>query len=82
MATSDTDAWIHGIFSYILMAGFNNHVPHHFFPTADHHMLPKIKKIMEEVCRERGLKYNDKTRWECAKSLTRGFTKRVAFANK
>ena len=39
-ATSDTDAWIHGIFSYMLLAGFNNHVPHHFFPTADHHILP------------------------------------------
>ena len=41
-ATSDTDAWIHGLASYILLAGFNVHVAHHFFPTADHKILPKL----------------------------------------
>ncbi len=40
LATSDTDTWIHGIWSYLLLAGFNIHVAHHLFPTADHRILP------------------------------------------
>ena len=43
-ATSDTDNWIHGVWSYILLAGFNVHVAHHFFPTADHRMLPLVDR--------------------------------------
>ena len=82
MATSDTDAWIHGIFSYLLLAGFNNHVPHHFFPTADHYIHPQIKIIIEEVCKEKGVKYNERTRWYCLKSVAKGFTHRIPFANK
>jgi fatty acid desaturase len=39
-ATSDTDVWITGIWSYLLLAGFNVHMAHHLFPTADHHILP------------------------------------------
>lgn len=46
MATSDTDTWIRGILSYMLLAGFNVHLAHHFFPTADHHILPKIREII------------------------------------
>ena len=43
LATSDTDTWIRGLFSYVFLAGFNIHVVHHLFPTADHHFLPKIR---------------------------------------
>lgn len=57
LATADTDTWIHGIFSYMLLAGFNVHVVHHFFPSADHHILPKLREILLEVCQERGVKY-------------------------
>ena len=82
LATSDTDPWIKGIFSYIFLAGFNIHVIHHLFPTADHHMLPKLKEILVEECRERGIKYTENTRWSCVKSINKGFMSRKLFTNK
>lgn len=43
-ATSDTDPWITGFLSFLLVVGFNMHVAHHMFPTADHRFLPIIHK--------------------------------------
>lgn len=46
-ATSDTDPWLRGLASYVLTVGFNIHVTHHLFPTADHKMLPQLDEIVE-----------------------------------
>ena len=50
-STSDVDSSITGILSFVFLAGFNLHTIHHFFPTADHSILPKINKILIEVCK-------------------------------
>jgi fatty acid desaturase len=57
-ATSDTDVWVKGIWSYLFLAGFNLHISHHMFPTADHEIIPKIDGILTQLCRERGFKKN------------------------
>ncbi len=36
LATCDTDVTVSGYLSYFFFAGFNIHIAHHFFPTADH----------------------------------------------
>jgi fatty acid desaturase len=68
--------------SYLLLAGLNIHTPHHFFPTADHAVLPKILIIVDEVCKERGIKHSVQNRMSCFKSLSRGITHRIPFTAK
>ena len=51
LATNDTDTWIRGFFSYLLLGGLNIHTPHHFFPTADLNCHGRILDIMERVCK-------------------------------
>lgn len=45
-STSDVNPSVTGIASFVLLAGFNLHTIHHFFPTADHSILPKLNKIL------------------------------------
>ena len=82
LSTNDTDTWIHGIFSYILLAGFNVHTPHHFFPTADLAALPKIFDIIKETCKKMGIKRFETNRVSCFASLSKGIIKRLPFIRK
>jgi fatty acid desaturase len=50
-SSSDTDIGLEGFFSLLLLGGFNIHTPHHFFPTADHAILPQIFEIIDETCK-------------------------------
>jgi fatty acid desaturase len=34
----------------MLLAGFNIHIAHHLFPTADHSILPEINKMLIQLC--------------------------------
>lgn len=81
-ATCDTDTWIQGIWSYIVVAGFNIHVAHHLFPTADIHMLPQIDEILKKLALENGMKKNEKTRIECLISFNKGFMNRIPYTRK
>jgi fatty acid desaturase len=50
-ASNDTDVGLKGFLSYALTVGLNIHTPHHFFPTADHAILPAILDIIQQTCR-------------------------------
>jgi fatty acid desaturase len=50
-STSDVNPSVTGIFSYMFLAGFNLHAIHHFFPTADHSILPRLNEILIQVCK-------------------------------
>lgn len=80
--TNDTDTWLTGFFSYLLLAGFNIHTPHHMFPTADHAALPKIMTIIDRVCKKQGVKHFETSRAKCFVSLTKGIIYRVPFVRK
>lgn len=45
-STSDVNPKVTGIPSFVFLAGFNLHTIHHFFPTADHSILPKMNEIL------------------------------------
>lgn len=45
-STSDVNPTVRGIASFLFLAGFNLHTIHHFFPTADHNILPKLNEIL------------------------------------
>ena len=81
-STSDTDVWITGFLSYFLVGGFNIHVPHHLFPTADLAVLPKILKIVDETCKERGIRQIRNSRLSCFISLSKGIIWRQPFSTK
>ena len=80
--TSDTDKWLTGFFSYLFLAGFNNHTPHHFFPTADETIHPKIMVIIDRVCKRMGVKHFESSRFQCFMSISKGIRKRVPFVRK
>jgi len=42
-----------------LLGGLNFHKEHHLFPTICHIHYPAITKIVEETCREHGIKYSE-----------------------
>ena len=81
-ATNDTDTWITGFFSYLLLAGFNVHTPHHFFPTADLAIHSKILVILERVCKRMGIKHFETSRAKCFVSLSKGIVSRIPFVKK
>ena len=80
--TSDTDIWITGFWSLVLTAGFNQHTPHHLFPTADIAIFPKLLPIIDEVCKERGVRHNVHSRFSCQKSISKGIIKRMPYSAK
>jgi fatty acid desaturase len=80
--TNDTDTWITGFYSYLFLAGFNIHTPHHFFPTADHAALPKIMTIINRVCKKMGVKHYETSRGKCFVSLSKGIVSRIPFVRK
>ena len=45
-STCDVNPGVTGVLSFVFMAGFNIHTIHHFFPTIDHSMLPKVNHIL------------------------------------
>lgn len=81
-STADTDVGIKGFLSYLLVGGFNIHTPHHFFPTADLAILPKILDIIDEVCQEKGIKPIRNNRLTCFMSLSKAIVKRKPFSKK
>jgi len=81
-ATNDTDTWVTGFFAYLFLAGFNIHTPHHFFPTADLSAHPKILKILERVCKRKGIKHFETSRGKCLLNLSKGIVKRAPFVRK
>lgn len=82
LSTNDTDTWMTGFFSYLLLAGFNIHTPHHFFPTADHAALPRIMAIIDRACKKMGIKHFETTRAKCFVSLSKGIINRIPFIRK
>jgi fatty acid desaturase len=71
-----------GFFSYLLVGGFNIHTPHHLFPTADLSALPKILAIIDEVCKEKGIRQTKNNRLSCFVSLSKNIVKRSPFSKK
>ena len=82
LATNDTDTWMSGFMSYLFLAGFNIHTPHHFFPTADLMAHPRIIKIIERECQKKGIKHFETSRAKCFVSLTKGILHRIPFVRK
>lgn len=82
LSTNDTDTGITGFWSFLLLAGFNIHTPHHFFPTADHSALPKILTILDRECSKKGITRFQTNRVKCLISLSKGIINRVPFVRK
>jgi fatty acid desaturase len=82
LSTNDSDTWVTGIFSYLFLGGFNNHTPHHFFPTADLSVQPKIMKIIDRICKEKGIKHFQTNRISCFISISKGIINRIPFVRK
>jgi fatty acid desaturase len=76
-SSNDTDTWLRGFWSYAFTAGLNIHNAHHFFPTADHAILPAIMDIIDETCKEMKIQYHRTSRLQCFKSLSKGFIHRI-----
>ena len=81
-STSDTDIWITGFWSLVLTGGFNQHTPHHLFPTADIAIFPKLMPIIDEVCKEHGVHHSVQSRLSCQMSISKGIVNRVPYASK
>lgn len=51
------------------VGGLNHQIEHHLFPRISHIHLPEIAEIVEELCRERGVRYNaHPTMWSAIRS--------------
>jgi linoleoyl-CoA desaturase len=47
-----------------MLGGLNFQVEHHLFPKICHVHYPELSKIVEDTCREFGIRYNEhKTLW-------------------
>lgn len=40
---------------FVTLATFGDHTLHHLFPTLDHSLIPYLKEIFEDTCKEFGL---------------------------
>ena len=78
--TCDTTTELGGMLSYMFFAGFNIHSVHHLFPTADHSQFPKILPLVVETCKEFGIKYRCKTKWQCLVSISKNMVSRVPYS--
>jgi fatty acid desaturase len=68
--------------AYLFLGGLNIHTAHHFFPTADQAVHPKILKIIDRVCQQKGVKRFKTNRINCFASLSKGILYRIPFAQK
>ncbi len=51
------------------VGGLNHQIEHHLFPRVSHVHLPAIREVVEQVCRERGVRYSaHPTLWSAIRS--------------
>jgi linoleoyl-CoA desaturase len=51
-----------------LLGGFNHHACHHLFPSISHVHYPQITRLVQEVCNDEGIRYNNLTYSQLIKS--------------
>jgi fatty acid desaturase len=49
---------------FLVLTSFGNHILHHLFPTLDHVLLPQLKGILIETCKEFELVFREMNVWE------------------
>jgi len=64
LTTSDHSVFLPLMLAYICFGGFNDHILHHLFPTVDRSILPELKGILIEGCKEFGIVYQESNFWK------------------